>query len=191
MEGLGLQYDVNAPFYKLLATKYKQEEEALGIAIVEAHPEIAKLAWPGPDEKGQPFVKGSTALHYAANDGKDQLVHKLLEYGSDINASDANWYRSVLSWAANNAQISTIRVLLVNGADPTALDAVHAAAFGGSSCGEGREKEYAETLQILIDAGADMNDRRHYQNHTPLGIALKNGNKGAIGYLRSINAAEV
>ena len=185
-----MQYDHNSPFYKLLATKYEKEEETLGIAIVEAYPEIAKLTWPGPDEQGQPFVKGSTALHYAANDGKDQLVLKLLECGSDINASGAHWYRSVLSWSANNARISTIQLLLENGADPTCLDALHAAAFGGSSCGEGREQEYAETLRILIGAGADMNDRRHFQNQTPLGIALKSGNRGAIAYLRGINAAE-
>ena len=186
-----MQYDDNSQFYKLLATKYKKEEEALGVAIVEAYPEVAKLAWLGPDEQGQPFVKGSTALHYAANDGKDQLVLKLLEHGSDINASGAHWYRSVLSWAGNNARISTVRLLLENGAHPTSLDALHAAAFGGSSCGEGREQEYAETLRILIDAGADMNDRRHFQNQTPLGIALKSGNRGAITYLREIDAAEV
>lgn len=184
-----MQYDESSPFYKLLATKYKKEE-GLGITIVEAHPEIAKLAWPGPDNQGQPFVKGSTALHYATNDGKDRLVLKLLEHGSDINASGAHWYRSVLSWGANNAQISTIQILLENGADPTALDALHAAAFGGSSCGEGREQEYAKTLRILIDAGADMNDRRHFQNQTPLGIALKSGNRGAVTYLRGIGAAE-
>lgn len=185
-----MQYNEKSPFYKLLATKYKTEEESLGIAIVEAHPEIATLTWDGPDEQGQPFVKGSTALHYAANDGKDQLVLKLLEHGADINAREANWYRSVLSWASNNARISTTRLLLANGADPTSLDAVHAAAFGGSSSGEGREQEYAETLRTLMDAGADMNDRRHYQNQTPLGIALKSGNRGAITFLRGIGAAE-
>ena len=69
-------------------------------------------------------------------------------------------------------------------------NSLHAAAFGGSSCGEGREQEYAETLRILIDAGADMDDRRHFQNQTPLGIALKSGNRGAIVYLREIGAAE-
>ena len=41
-----MQYDDNSPFYQLLATKYKSEEEDLGIAIVESHPEIAKLEWP-------------------------------------------------------------------------------------------------------------------------------------------------
>ena len=190
MKDLLMQYDEDSPFYKLLATKYKEEEEDLGIAIVESHPEIATLEWPGPDEEGQPFIKGSTALHYAANDGKDRLVLKLLEHGADINASNANWYRSVLSWAANNARISTIRLLLENGADADSLDAVHAAAYGGSACGEGEEQEYAESLGILIESGADMNDRRHYLNQTPLGIALKSGNKGAIEYLSGIGAAE-
>ena len=186
-----MQYNDDSPFYKLLAMKYEKEDEALGISIVDAHPEVAKLVWPGPDEHGQPFVKGSTALHYAANDGKDRLVLKLLASGSDVNASGAHWYRSVLSWAANNARISTIQLLLANGAHPTSLDALHAAAFGGSSCGEGREEEYAETLRILIDAGADMNDRRHFQHQTPLGIALESGNSGAIAYLREIGAAAV
>lgn len=185
-----MEYDENSPFYRLLSTKYKEEEEDLGIAILESHPELAKLDWPGPDEEGQPFIKGSTALHYAANDGKDRLVLNLLEHGADINANNANWYRSVLSWAANNARISTIRLLLEKGAAPGSLDAVHAAAYGGSACGEGEEEEYAESLRILIEAGADMDDRRHYLNQTPLGIALKSGNEGAIEYLSGIGAAE-
>lgn len=185
-----MQYDENSPFYKLLATKYKEEEEDLGIAILESHPVIATFEWPGPDEEGQPFIEGSTALHYAANDGKDRLVLKLLAHGADINASNANWYRSVLSWAANNARISTIHLLLENGADPKSLDALHAAAYGGSACGEGEELEYAESLRILIEAGADMNDRRHYQHQTPLHVALNSGNRGAIEYLSTIGAAE-
>ena len=106
LKDIPMQYDENSPFYKLLATKYKEDEEDLGIAIIEFHPEIATFEWPGPDEEGQPFIEGSTALHYAANDGKDRLVLKLLEHGADINASNANWYRSVLSWAANNSRIS-------------------------------------------------------------------------------------
>ncbi len=47
-----MQYDKNSPFYKLLATKYKQEEEVLGVTIVEANPEIAQLTWQGHDERG-------------------------------------------------------------------------------------------------------------------------------------------
>ena len=47
----------------------------------------------------------------------------LIECGADVNASNACWFRSVLSWAANNARLKTIRFLLVRGARPDSLDA--------------------------------------------------------------------
>jgi ankyrin repeat protein len=79
---------------------------------------------------------------------------------------------------------------LARGAWPDSLDALHAAAWGGPGRGRGREREYAETLRLLIDAGADLNDRRSCRNQTPLAVALESGNAGAIELLRSRQAAE-
>lgn len=183
-----MQYSETTPFFRLLATKYDSDREQEALEILEANPEIARLEWPGPDQKGQPFVKGSTALHYAANDGKLRLVRRLVELGADVNASNACWFRSVLSWAANNARVETIRWLLENGANPHSLDALHAAAWGGSGCGRGAEREYAESLRLLIEAGADKNDCRHHHGRTPLGVALESGNIGASDFLNSIGA---
>ena len=185
-----MRYSEDTPFHRLLATKYDQEREQEAIAILEEHPELVTLEWPGPDERGQPFVKGSTVLHYAANDGKISLVNRLIDRGADVNASHACWFRSVLSWAPNNARVATIRLLLDRGAQVHSLDALHAAAWGGSACGEGKEREYAESLKILIEAGADMNDRRHGKDRTPLAVALGSGNQGAIEFLRSVGASE-
>ena len=186
-----LQYGEQTPFHQLLATKYERECEDEAIEILEEHPEIAQLEWPGLDSDGQPFVIGSTALHYAANDGKLRLARRLIECGANVNASNACWFRSVLSWAANNARIETIRLLLEHGARSDSLDALHAAAGGGSACGKGMEREYAESLKMLIEAGADVNDRRHCNNRTPLAVALESGNTGAIEFLRSLEAAEI
>lgn len=188
--GKCMQYSEDTPFYQLLATKYDTEREQEAIEFLDTNPEIALLEWPGPDRKGQPFVKGSTALHYAANDGKLRLVRRLIEYKADVNAASACWFRSVLSWAANNARIETITFLLAHGARPDSLDALHAAAWGGSACGEGKEQEYADSLKLLVEAGAKMNDRRHYNNRTPLAVALESGNTGAIEFLRSLGASE-
>ena len=185
-----MRYSEDTPFYRLLATKYDRAREQEAIEILETHSEIAMLEWPGPDHNGQPFVKGSTALHYAANDGKLKLVGRLIEYGADVNASNACWFRSVLSWAANNARVDTITFLFGHGAKPDSLDALHAAAWGGSDRGKGAEREYAETLRLLIEAGADMNDRRHCNNRTPLAVAIESGNTGATEFLRSLGAAE-
>ena len=186
-----MPYTEDTPFYQLLATKYEPDRESEAIEILGEHPDIARLEWPGPDSQGQPFVKGSTALHYAANDGKLRLIQRLIDCGADVNASRACWFRSVLSWAANNARLETIRFLLEHGARPDALDALHAAAWGGSACGKGMKKDYAETLKLLIDAGADANDCRHCNNRTPLAVALESGNRGAIEFLRSLGAAEI
>jgi uncharacterized protein len=185
-----MPYAESSPFYQLLATKYEADPEQEAIEILNEHPEIAQLEWPGPDSKGQPFVKGSTALHYAANDGKLRLIRRLVECGADVNASNACWFRSVLSWAANNARLETIRFLLEQGARADSLDALHAAAWGGPACGKGKEREYAESLKLLIEAGADVNDRRHCNNRTPLSVALESHNTGAIVFLRSLGAAE-
>jgi len=185
-----MRFAEDTPFYRLLATKHDAAREQEALAILDRAPELARLAWPGPDTHGQPFVKGSTALHYAANDGKLKLVRKLIEYGADVNASLACWYRSVLSWAANNARTEAIKVLLAHGATPDSLDAMHAAAWGGSSRGEGHEREYAETIELLLGAGADMNDRRYCKNQTPLAVALESGNTGAIELLRARHASE-
>ena len=185
-----MRYSEDSLFYQLLATKYDAEREHEALAILEKAPELALLEWPGPDCNGQPFVQGSTALHYAANDGKLRLVRKLIECGADVNASNACWFRSVLSWAANNARIETIKFLLAQGARPDSLDALHAAAWGGSNCGKGNERAYAEALKLLVEAGADLNDRRHCKHQTPLAVALESANTGAIEFLRSVQASE-
>ena len=185
-----MQYPEDTPFHRLLATRYSAEREQEAIDVLDEHPEIARLEWPGPDDEGKPFIQGSTALHYAANDGKLDLVRRLIEQGADVNASKACWYRSVLSWAANNARVDTVEYLLAHGARPDSFDSLHAAAWGGSRRGAGKEREYAATLRVLVAAGADKDDRRHFENRTPLAQALDSGNRGAIEYLRSVGASE-
>lgn len=96
----------------------------------------------------------------------------------------------MLAWAANNARLEAVRLLLARGARPDSLDAVHAAAWGGSARGRGKEQGYADVLKLLLDAGADVNDRRYCTGQTPLAVALESGNVGAIEFLRSAGGAE-
>ena len=185
-----MRYPEGSPFHQLLATRYDPAREQEAIDLVDRSPDLARLEWPAANADGSPFVPGSTALHYAANDGKVRLVRTLIAHGADVNAANAHWFRSVLAWAANNARLEVIRVLLAHGARPDSLDAMHAAAWGGPDRGRGRGPEYADTLRLLLDAGADRNDRRHRDNLTPLAVALESGNAGAIDFLRSRQAAE-
>lgn len=52
-EGHIMEFSPDTPFFRLLATKYDPAREGEAIRILTAHPEIATLEWPGPDEKGQ------------------------------------------------------------------------------------------------------------------------------------------
>lgn len=185
-----MQYNEQHPFYCLLATRYDPKREDEAIRLLKAHPKLATLTWLGPDIQGQPFVKGSTALHYAASDGKLRLMEHLIDLGANVNADGANWFRSVLSWAANNARISAIELLLARGAAADSLDAMHAAAWGGSSAGSDEDKDYVGTLKCLLAAGADLNDTRHHNKHTPLRVAMESGNQRAEQFLRAQGARE-
>ena len=49
-----MEYTDDTPFYRLLATKYDESREQEAIDIVNEHPELATLEWPGPDKDGQP-----------------------------------------------------------------------------------------------------------------------------------------
>ncbi|MEM7383477.1 MAG: ankyrin repeat domain-containing protein [Verrucomicrobiota bacterium] len=179
--------DPDSPFYRALATKYDPNREKEALEILEAHPEIATLEWPGPDEGGQPFIKGSTLLHYAANDGKLRLMARLVELGADVNASKANWYRSVLAWAGNNARLDAIAWLLEHGADPNSLDALHAPAWGGSTGGEDESIDYPAAIEMLVNAGADLNPSLggDYKS-TPLTVANESGNVRAIATIERL-----
>lgn len=58
-------------------------------AIARSHPEIINAL----DEKG------ATALHYAAFDGRSDVVRLLVELGADINAIDTQFGATPAGWA--------------------------------------------------------------------------------------------
>ena len=173
------------PFYQLLSTRYDDSRELEAIEILSNHPNLAVEKW---IEEGNEFIYGSTALHYAANDGKIRLIEKLLELGADVNANEAHWFATPLSWAANNAQLQAAELLLSSGADPKGLHVMHAIAFGGSSCGKDQPEEYLKCAKLLINAGADKDDTREPKGRTPYQIALDVGNTTIAQYLAGIGA---
>ena len=181
--------DAQDPLYRLLNTKYDADREDEAIEILKEHADLAARRWCGPDEAGQPFVVGSTPLHYAANDGKLRLIEMLIEYGADPNADKARWYATPLAWAANNARISAMKLLMEKGARADRLHALHAAAWGGSSCGKRDPAAYVAAIRLLLDHGADMNDTRRMEpGETPLATAVKCGNKWVVACLRELGA---
>lgn len=68
--------------------------------------------------------EGMTALHYSAQGGDIELATWLLEHHADVNAKDMRGVTPLLKWAGSyNKRKEMMKLLLANGADPTAMDA--------------------------------------------------------------------
>jgi len=68
------------------------------------------------DARDGPLQK--TALHYAAVNGHDSVVHLLLDRGADRDAKEAYpSQKTALHYAAENGHNSVVRLLLDDGVD--------------------------------------------------------------------------
>ena len=107
---------------------------------------------------------GATLLHWAAHRDAISLCKRLIEFGAEINADTAMWWRTPLAWAADGGRADAVELLLNRGADVNQdafgqTSALHAVAQGGSTSGARDSEGYRRTAEILIAHGADI-DRR-------------------------------
>lgn len=165
---------------KFLKALRKKPSKAL--EILKHRPDFAVAVWQG----GNKWIPGSTPLHWAAHDGRLKLVEKLIEFGADINANEADWWSRPIDWAADSGQFKVIQYLLENDADFggdkwSNCTPLHAAAQGGSTNGKENAADYKKTAEVLINGGADVNAVATYGGQppklTPLDDAQRVGNK--------------
>lgn len=148
-------------------------------------------------------MDGATALHKAAVEGHEEMVRLLLTAGADVDVLDIEGLRP-LNWAIQACRFSVVQLLLNNGASTaarthkgfTALQravtsgspqivkliaerggraAVDAdAPFGIRALHQAAYDDKVEILQLLVEAGADVNARTH-KAWTPLHCAARYG----------------
>ena len=104
---------------------------------------------------------GNTALIIASHEGYTDTVSILLKNGADVNEITKDGSTALMR-ASGEGHSETVSVLLKNGADLHAKDnnentclacAVSSNPYGGVS-----EVALAKTIEILLDAGADLNE---------------------------------
>ena len=127
------------------------------------HITVQKLIRMGADIKYSDN-DGKTALHYAATSRHVSCAKKLMEYGANPNALDAQKL-SPLMYAIDADRNSVVRALLAGGADPLAATIVDAPIVRAII------KNKQESLQVMLDSGVDINWRDSNDNtllHTAL-----------------------
>lgn len=120
--------------------------------LLAAEPTLARLA----DSSAR--FGGWTGLHYAARDGRLDVVRLLLEHGADPNAREAGDNTYPLHWAAAHRALEVARALLEAGADAHGVGDLHELdAIGWATYfhpAGGRRGERPEVAQLLADRGA-------------------------------------
>lgn len=120
---------------------------------------------------------GMTGLHLAAYFGQPQVVDELLmrKYGPD--SKDA-YNRTPLSYAAENGQETTVRLLLDDGEDLESRDFRHKR----SALSWAALKGHKVVVKILLRGGADL-ESRDEDARTPLSFAAAEGHEAVVNLL--------
>ena len=129
-------------------------------------------------------ITGATLIHHAAvaQDYSQETLQTIINHGVDVNATN-NESVTALMTACQQKNVEAIHLLLKAGADPNIADtsgatSIHHAVVGGCS---------KETLQFIIDNGADVNTTNE-ENTTALMAACQKGNVEAINTLVNAGA---
>ncbi|KAF3393739.1 putative ankyrin repeat protein [Penicillium rolfsii] len=118
-------------------------------------------------------VNDRTPLHYAAENGHQDVVKLLLDKGADSNIKDN--YRSLtpLHYAVENGNWEVLKLLLEYGANPN----IEGNGFYNQTpLYDAVEKDNQEMVKLLLDKGADPNIMgKSFFSRTALHYAVENG----------------
>ncbi|MCK5652126.1 MAG: ankyrin repeat domain-containing protein, partial [Gemmatimonadetes bacterium] len=139
---------------------------------------VTSLLTADSDLMGSRDGDGRTPLHHSVRGGHLVVTELLLEGGADVGARDAE-ERTPLHDAADAGDPDAARILLAHGSD------VMAREFRGRTplylaCNWG---DNLEVVRILVEAGADVNDRTPTRGEEILFSTLFYGPQEIIDYL--------
>ena len=123
----------------------------------------------GADIETKNRNKGCSPLQLASRSGALTTVKMLVEAGADVRATDAKRV-TCLIFAADFGHTDTVRYLAglpevdLDHQDSSKYTALHVAV----------EREYADVVQVLIDAGADIETKSHV-GRSPLFVGSMSG----------------
>jgi ankyrin repeat protein len=136
------------------------------------------------------FGEGETALMTAARTGDVESVRLLLEHGADVDASELWHGQTALMWAAIENHADVVQLLIEAGAEVQRVSTKHdwvkisysegnvpkTRDLGGLTALQFAAREGSlESVEKLLDAGADANAAEPMYQLTPLQLAIVNG----------------
>jgi ankyrin repeat protein len=151
---------------------------ALFVASANGHVALIRRLLEGKANPNALLLSGETPLMAAIDNGHLDAASTLLERGADVNAKETNGGQTALMWAVANKSPALVQLLLDRGAD------VHARSKGGfTPLLFAAQQGDVESGRILLQTGADVNERGEKDRKTALIVATASGNRDISGLL--------
>ena len=138
---------------------------------------------PQPPPQATPMRLTDEAFRMAAYEGRLEAVREGLQAGNNVNAADAQRQLTPLHMAAFNGHTDVIRLLLEHGATLDARDVEGKTPLLHACTGP-----FPRAVEILLDAGADINAAESTEAFTPLMMAAGLGETEVVKVLLARNA---
>ena len=134
--------------------------------------------------------EGQSPLDIAVQNGSAQLVVELVEASNrNVDFQPIKTYRddegnSLLHRAVNANSEKAVRSLIQYGLGPdTPNTEMDSYSDGGSPLHLAAQKEMFEIVNLLLELGADINNKHNYYGNTPLHVAARFGNEEMVKHL--------
>ena len=153
---------------------------ALHFAVQEGHADVVEVLIDAGADIDAKSSEGCTPLHYACKNGKLAIVKVLVKAGADVCMTYSTG-TTCLKVASGNGHTETVRYLVglpevdVNAANNRSWTSLHSAV-------KRNNKSHPEVVQVLIDAGADM-EAKNEKGRSPLLVASAFGKLDAVKLL--------
>ena len=134
-------------------------DETVARAILADHPDVIAQATP----------EDRQALGRAVSDNRADVVRTMVAVGWPLN-EEGEWGGTPLHWAAWNARVAMVTLLLQHGAPVNVCDSRYGsspiawAAHGSRWSGHGTDDEYVAITTMLLDAGATRAESFNFWN---------------------------
>ena len=159
--------------------------EALFTAIKKGDVETVRLlVEAGADVNAAEGFGGNTPLHEAVEEGNAEIVQILVDAGADIEA-EGFMGQTPLGLAAEEGATEIMQILLGQGADngtPEGEDK-QSPAIGSEALFTAIESGNVTLVNLLVEAGADVNAAEGFGGNTPLHEAVEEGNAEIVQIL--------
>ena len=145
---------------------------ALSVACVTGNVALIRLLLDAHADPNAPLLSGETPLMTAVDSGDVTTVSVLLEHGADVNVKETKGGQTALMWAVADRSPELVKLLVGHGADARARS-----TRGFTPLLFAAQQGDVESGRLLLQAGADVNDRSGNDRKTALIVASASGKR--------------